>query len=102
MYPTVQIINGEANDPPHPFVIVNRYGMHVDLDPIVGQLWDKATVAEITWGNRSVEGRRYGVVKLKNGTGRTFSDPELIEPYIKAWKVAKANADLKEAMRKAT
>ena len=54
LYQNVQIINGD-HEPPLPFVIVDRFGMHVDLSKVVGQLWDP-TVAEITWGNRTAFG----------------------------------------------
>jgi hypothetical protein len=53
MYENVQIINAD-HDPPYPFVIVDRFGMHVDLSKIVGQLWSD-DVAEITWGNRTMQ-----------------------------------------------
>jgi hypothetical protein len=42
---TVEIING-AHEPPFPFVVVNRFGMHVDLSGVQGQLWDEPTVGQ--------------------------------------------------------
>lgn len=90
----IHIINGD-HEPPLPFVIVDRMGLHVDLTGI-GELWDP-TVAEIIWGLRDNDRRPYGVVKLKNGTGRRFGNANLMLPYLRAWKVRKAEEDAKHA-----
>jgi hypothetical protein len=78
-------------------VVVDNFGLHVDLSKIAGHLWDP-TVAEIVWGHRSVEGRLFGTVRLKNGTGRTFWDGEEMLPYLRAWTLRKAEEDLKHAL----
>jgi hypothetical protein len=59
-------------------MVVDRFGLFVDLSKVHGQLFDP-TVLEITWGERTMDGRAFGKVKMKNGTGRTFWDPELID-----------------------
>jgi hypothetical protein len=63
LYQNVQIINGD-HEAPHPFVVVDRFGMHVDLSRVIGQLWDGPTVAEVSWGHRPIDGRRFGIVAL--------------------------------------
>jgi hypothetical protein len=88
----IAIIGGD-HTPPLPFVIVNRTGMHVDIDAIDGQLWDSQTVASVHWGAQAPGGARFGTVRLKNGTSRTFWDGELMLPYLKAWQVAKGKHD---------
>jgi hypothetical protein len=95
----ITINNSDGHDPPLQFMVVDRFGLFVDLSKVHGQLFDP-TVAEITWGSeRTIDGRMFGRVKMKNGTGRTFWDPELIEPYLRAWKMAKGNHDLSEAFK---
>ncbi len=74
---SIEIINGD-HEPPHPFIVVNRHGMHVDLSKVDGNLWDP-TVSRIVWGHREIDGRYYGKVEFKNGTARAFFDPTLIE-----------------------
>jgi len=93
----ITISNSDGHDPPLQFMVVDRFGLFVDLSNVHGQLFDP-TVLEITWGHRTLDGRPFGVVKNKNGTGRKFSDPELIEPYLRVWKIAKGNHDLSEAL----
>jgi hypothetical protein len=93
----ITINNSDGHDPPLQFMVVDRFGLFVDLSNVHGQLFDP-TVLEITWGQRTLDGRPFGVVKNKNGTGRKFSDPELIEPYLRVWKIAKGNHDLSEAL----
>lgn len=81
----IEIINAEGNDPPFPFMIVNRFGMHVDLTNVQGQLFDAPTVFKVEWGLRSPDGRVFGKVTLKNGQSRTFSDFDLMTPYTNAY-----------------
>lgn len=85
-----EIINGDGNDPPFPFVIVNRSGTHVDLTNIDGELFDAPTTARVSWGYQHPNGRRFGKIELKNGEARMFWDRTLIEPYVGAWKVQMA------------
>lgn len=97
----IHILGGD-HDPPYPFVIVDRDGRHVDLSKVVGQLWDEPTVSEIEWGRRATDGRVFGVVRFKNGQPpRTFWDGELMLPYLRAWKMKKADDDLKIALAEA-
>jgi hypothetical protein len=81
MQGTVEIINGD-HDPPFPFMIVNRFGMHVDLSKVQGQLWDAPTVAKIEWGLLTLEKKPFGRVTLKNGQTRTFFSQDLMTPYV--------------------
>jgi hypothetical protein len=85
----IAINNSDGHDPPLQFMVVDRFGLFVDLSKVHGQLFDP-NVLEITWGERTMDGRTLGRVKHKNGTGRTYWDPELIEPYLRAWKIAHA------------
>jgi hypothetical protein len=91
----ITINNSDGHDPPLQFMVVNRFGLFVDLSKVQGQLFDP-TVLEITWGYRFMDGRTFGTVKNKNGTGRNFADPELMEPYLRAWKIAKGNHELRQ------
>ena len=84
MASTVAIINGD-HEPPFPFVIVDRFGMHVDIDGIGGQLWDAPTVARIEWGFVDQQRQTFGVVTLKNGKRREFWDQALMTPYLNAY-----------------
>jgi hypothetical protein len=93
----VHIINADGHVPPLPLMIVDRFAMQVDLAKIEGELFDP-TVAEITWGDKTDGGKLFGRVRLKNGTGRTFWDPELLLPYLKAFRLAKADHDLRVAL----
>lgn len=86
----VEILNGD-NDPPLPFVIIDRVGHHVDLSQCGGELFDPPTTSRIIWGIRSPTGQTFGRVELKNGESRTFWDEELIWPYVKAYDLV-ANA----------
>jgi hypothetical protein len=96
---TIRILAGD-HDPPHPFVVVDNFGLHVDLSKVHGQLWDP-TVEEIIWGHRAVDGRIFGTVRLKNGDQpRAFWDPELMLPYLRAWTLRKADEDLKAELVK--
>jgi hypothetical protein len=74
----ITINNSDGHDPPLQFMVVNRFGLFVDLSKVYGQLFDP-TVLEITWGELTMDGRTFGRVKLKNGTGRTFWDSELMD-----------------------
>ena len=89
MLNSIQIVNGD-HDPAWPYVAVDNHGMHVDLSAVKGQLWDAPTVARIEWGMRDLSGNRFGTVTLKNGTSRTFSDANLMLPYLRAWKLRSA------------
>lgn len=91
----IRIINGDNGPPSYPLVVVDDYGPHVDVSKVEGELWDQPTTAEVTWGNKSPDGRLFGTIRLKNGEGRRFWDPELMLPYLKAWTMAKADFDLK-------
>jgi hypothetical protein len=95
----VEIINGD-HEPPYPFMVVDGVGMHVDFSKVAGELWDAPTVKRITWGGaqRTPDGRYFGKVENVNGTGRTFFDAELLVPYLRAWKMRKADEDLKAAL----
>jgi hypothetical protein len=53
-------------------------------------LWDVTNTAGVSWGHQAVDGRIFGVVQLVNGDRRVFWDATLIEPYVKAWRSAKA------------
>lgn len=88
----IEIINSDGNDPPWPFMIVERVGLHVNLAPVQGQLFDP-TVARLTWGHKHPQGDIFGLVILKNGTQRTFWDGTLMEPYVKAYKLRKTELD---------
>ena len=81
---SVAIINGD-HEPPFPFVIVDRFGMHVDIDVAGGQLWDPLTVAHIEWGLRDQQNQIFGIVTLKNGKTRPFWDAALVTPYLNAY-----------------
>lgn len=83
-------ITAGGHVPDLPFVIVNGHGMLIDLTGI-GQLWDP-TVKSITWAPSVKNGEmtEHGTIVLKNGTGRTFADPALMLPYLKAHKARKA------------
>lgn len=82
--------------PNSPLVVIDqgggvREGIHVDMATVpFGTLWNCDTVAVVTWGNLAVDGRLFGTVQLKNGVRRTYWDSSLIEPYVKAWNLAKA------------
>jgi hypothetical protein len=94
----VTIVGGDNTDadgypaPNSPLVIVDDHGIHVDMSTVpFGQLWDGGkTITRITWGNQAVDGRIFGTVLLKTGAMRTYFDPNLIDPYVKAWNLAKA------------
>lgn len=94
----IVINNSDGHYPPLQFMVVDNFGLFVDLSKVAGQLFDP-TVNEITWGHRTPDGKFFGRVKNKNGTGREYHDPELMEPYLRAWKIAKGDHDLKEALR---
>ena len=84
----VEIIAGE-HDPPHPFVDVDRRGIHVDLTGVQGHLWD-VTASHLVWGLRDGNGGIFGRITFKNGNSRTFGDPLLILPYVAAHSAAVA------------
>ncbi len=84
MASSVAIINGD-HEPPFPFVIIDRFGMHVDLSAVGGQLWDQATTARIEWGFQDQQRQTFGVITLKNGERRAFWDRELMTPYLNAY-----------------
>lgn len=96
----VAIVGGAHTDadgnptPNSPLVVVNDHGIHVDMSTVpFGQLWDGGqTIARVTWGNQAIDGRIFGTVLLKTGAMRApYYDYNLIEPYVKAWNLAKAN-----------
>ena len=91
----IEIINGD-HDPALPFMIVARFGMHVDFSGVQGQLFDP-TVAKIEWGHKDQQGQIYGTVKLKNGTGRNFWDGDLMKPYLAVYNARKAELARTEA-----
>lgn len=86
---SIEIINGD-HDPALPFMVVDRHGMHVDFSTVTHQLYDQNTVAKVEWGLVDQQGRLFGRVTLKNGTGRTFWDADLMTPYLNAYKATKA------------
>ncbi len=92
---TVEIINVD-HDPPHPYMIVNNAGMQVDFSRVEGELWDP-TVRRIYWG-QGMDGRYFGKIEMKNGTGRTFFDAQLLVPYLRAYKMRKADEEIKAAL----
>jgi hypothetical protein len=82
--PQIKIINGD-HVPNWPFVIVDAVGMHVDLSEVRGELWAD-NVARIEWGLvDAANGKTFGRVILKNGQGRKFFDPMLMQPYLAAY-----------------
>lgn len=85
----IEIIAGE-HTPDQPFMIVDRYGMHVDLTVVLGQLWDPNTIAKVEWGMFDAGGKTYGIVSYKNGERRPFWDESLMTPYLKAYNATKA------------
>jgi hypothetical protein len=88
----IEILNG-AHDPPHPFMVVDRRGLHVDMTNVGGELWDAPTVRKITWGLRDRTGKLFGTVELVNGTSRNFWNGDLMTPYLHAYKAARAVLD---------
>jgi hypothetical protein len=90
---TVEIINGDHEvagapfDAKHAFIIINRIGLHVDLNG-VGQLWDHQTVRHVFWGIRDERDRVCGRIELKNGVARLFYDAHLMVPYVDAYNAA--------------
>ena len=52
-------------------------------------------MAKIVWGLTSPDGKAYGAVILKNGDARKFWDPKLMEPYLKAYGLRKAELEAK-------
>jgi hypothetical protein len=82
--PKVTIISGD-HIPPIPYMIVDNVGMQVDLSGVKGELWGP-TVARVEYGmTQQPSGKIFGRVVLKNGQGRTFWDPSLIQPYLAAY-----------------
>jgi hypothetical protein len=84
-----QIINGDHR-PPHPFVVFERLGMHVDLSDVAGQLYDAPTVAKVEWGLLDEKGKLFGRVVMKSGKVRIFRDGDLVKPYLAAYLARKA------------
>ncbi len=84
-------ISAGGQTPDLPFFVVDGHGFLIDLSKIAGELWDP-TVASIDWSPVVVHGTpsEAGYVRLRNGTGRSFSDRALLTPYLKAWKAKKA------------
>lgn len=102
----IEIING-AHIPPHAFMVVDGYGLQVDLSDVVGELWDAATTSRVEWGIvHAGTGKVFGRVHLKNGQGRTFYDIALMKPYLIAYearaKEEKAKHDANVQARQAT
>jgi hypothetical protein len=89
--PLTLTITAGDHDPPLPFMVVERHGMHVDLTHVQGQLWDP-TIASLAWGP-TMDGREGGKIVLKNGQTRTFWDRDLLTPYLNAWKARKAELE---------
>jgi hypothetical protein len=50
----IAINNSDGHDPPLQFMVVDRFGLFVDLSKVHGQLFDP-TVLEITWGERTMD-----------------------------------------------
>lgn len=101
--PFVEIINGD-HDPPHPFIVCDRFGLHVELADVDHAVFDKNTVRRVIWGfmhQRTMgDGRTplgppimAGRIEFKNGEARLFFDTALMVPYLAAWKNAKAKHD---------
>jgi hypothetical protein len=81
----IEILNG-AHIPPHAFMVVDGYGLQVDLSNVVGELWDQETTARVDWGLRDTSNKVFGRVILKNGQGRPFYDIALMKPYLIAYE----------------
>lgn len=92
----VEILNGD-HIPPFPFMIVDGYGLHVDLSGVTGELYDHATVAKIEWGIlHPGTGKLFGTVRLKNGQKpRVFWDGKLMAPYLTAYAIRRAEEEQK-------
>jgi hypothetical protein len=95
----VEIIGGD-HVPPHPFMVVNRNGCHVDLSDVSHTLFDPNTVSKVIWGffeqpyhpNGSPAGepKLAGRIEFKNGEVRKFYDANLMVPYMEAYARAQA------------
>lgn len=66
-----------------PFMVVDGTGCLIDLAG-VGNLYDP-TVASITWAP-TVDTHEAGVIVLQTGVKRRFSDRDLLEPYLRAFR----------------
>jgi hypothetical protein len=83
--PYVEIISGNHTPVGHAYVVVDRFGLLVDLSGVDGQLYDAPTVSRVVWGARDQQGKPYGVVHLRNGQRRTYWDQLLMAPYVNAF-----------------
>jgi hypothetical protein len=67
-----------------PYMIVDGMGCLIDLAG-VGNLWDP-TVTSITWAP-TVDTHEAGVIVLQTGIARRFTDRDLLEPYLRAFRL---------------
>lgn len=71
------------------FMVVDNHGFMVDLSEIEGTLVDP-TIKAVTWGplRDGVEMREGGAIIRQGGAKpQLFWDPELLKPYLDAWRL---------------
>lgn len=72
------------------FMVVDNHGFMVNLHPseIEGTLVDP-TIQAVTWGplRDGVDMREGGTIIRQDGSRQLFWDPELLKPYLDAWRL---------------
>ena len=78
----------DASGNPVHRMVVDHHGLLLDLTKVSGHLLDE-TVARVTWGPDVRSGTLTGSGRVwkKDGSTRPFRDPELLKPYLDAWRL---------------
>jgi len=84
------LISAEGGHDPvdHHYMVVDGHGFLVDLSKIAGRLLDP-TILRVSWGPQLDNGemRNGGCIVRQDGTKQLFWDPELLKPYLDAWRL---------------
>ena len=97
----VSITSG-SHTPDLDFMVVDRHGLLLDLSTVDGALWDP-TITRVDWGPVVVNGeqREGGMVYRQDGGRQPFWDAKALNPYLEAWRAAKAKAEGDQAAHEA-
>jgi hypothetical protein len=99
------LISSEGNHEPkgQHYMAVDAVGLLIDLAAVKGTLHD-SVIARVTWGQLT-NGRAMrdgGVIVRRDGSRQTFFEQVLLEPYLGAFKLRKAQIEAEQiAFKKA-
>lgn len=79
---------GKPHAPGVVHMVVDGHGLIVDLSKIAGTLVDP-TILKVTWGlQRDGADQKFGgCIIRQDGSRQLFWDPELLKPYLDAWRL---------------